>query len=300
VKVAVVSSAFSLEAPRVQELIESGVDFVHINRNVSTAEFSTALLPFHVVIAGTEKYPRELLDSLSDLRIIARTGVGTEGIDIPAADERGIEVFTTPGLNAEAVAEHALALLLTVLHRVVVLDHRTKEGLWRDGLLYRTAFGANVGVIGYGQIGRRFSDLVRALGAKVKPYDPYVSGEGVRQDLLEVLGANHVFSIHVPLNDETKGLIGSREIARMPSGSVLINTSRGGVVDEDALVEALESGHLAGAGLDVFATEPVKAGLKVAAMPNVVLSPHISSFSEGAITSMSNAIAERISELRGT
>jgi D-3-phosphoglycerate dehydrogenase len=300
VKVAVVSSAFSLEAPRVQELIESGIDFVHVDRNASTVEFSTALSPFHVVIAGTEKYPRELLDSLSDLRMIARTGVGTEGIDIPAADERGIEVFTTPGLNAEAVAEHALALLLAVLHRIVVLDRRTKEGLWRDGLLYRTAFGANVGVIGYGQIGRRFSELVRALGAKVEPYDPYVNGEGVRQDLLEVLGANHVFSMHVPLNDETKGLIGSREIARMPSGSVLINTSRGGVVDEDALVEALESGHLAGAGLDVFATEPVKTGLKLADMPNVVLSPHISSFSEGAITSMSNAIAERISELRGT
>lgn len=296
-KVAVVSSAFSLKAPLVRELIDSGVDFVAIDRNVSLDEFATSLLEFPVVIAGTEKYSAELLALLPNLRLIARTGVGTESIDLEATNKRGIKVFTTPGLNADSVAEHAVALLLAVLHRVVTLDRRTKDGAWRDGLLHQTIGGARVGVIGFGRIGRRFSEMVRALGGKPEAYDPYVSDQGVRADLSEVLSSNAMFSLHVPLNGETKGLIGASEIAKMPEGSVLVNTSRGGVVDESALFEALQSGHLAGAGLDVFAKEPVTTELGLTRLPNVVLSPHVASFSQGAIAAMSDAIAEEIKSL---
>jgi D-3-phosphoglycerate dehydrogenase len=295
-KVAVLSSAFSLECSGVTELLSAGVELRKVDRQLNPEAMLEALSDCQVVVAGTENYSAEMLARLSNLKLIARTGVGTEGIDKKAALARGVEIFTTPGVNAGAVAEHTLALLLSVLHKVVALDTRVRKGQWRDGSFYKQLSGLKVGVIGNGEIGSRFAVLAQAVGAKVRVYDPYREDASSVTSLSELLSWSEAVSLHVPLTDQTRDMLSKAELAQLPQGAILINTARGELVNEDSLYEALCSGHLGGAGLDVFKSEPVLKASRFGGLDNVVLSPHISSFSFSAITAMSNAIAEKIGE----
>jgi phosphoglycerate dehydrogenase-like enzyme len=215
------------------------------------------------------------------LRLIQKLGVGVNTIDLEAARERGVAVANMPGTNSAAVAEAALGLMLAVLRRTLYLDAITRRGEgWRPDAAALDSVGEiggrTVGLIGFGASARGLAPALTALGARViytatrakadAPYD-FV-------DLETLLAVADIVSLHLPLTEETNGLIGAEALARMKPGAILINTARGGLVDEAALVEALQSGQLRGAGLDVFAAEPAGAANPLFSLPNVVVSPH--------------------------
>jgi phosphoglycerate dehydrogenase-like enzyme len=263
----------------------------------SEAELA-ALLPGVVgAIVSTDPFTDAVLRGAPDLRVIARTGVGFDTIDVASATELGIQVVTTPGLNERAVADHALALILGWLRMVPRLDADVRAGGWsRSGPhLPRQLAGSTVGVVGYGGIGRQVAKRLAGFDCEVLVHDPLLAGDGpVRSIALdELLARCDVVTLHCPLLPETRGLIGAAALGLMRRGSLLVNTSRGPVVDEAALVEALQSGHLGGAALDVFEHEP-PVGSPLLSMPNVVVSPHNAGLSTVSAFDMSCACAHAV------
>lgn len=257
-----------------------------------------ALLPGVVgAIVSTDPFTDAVLRGAADLRVIARTGVGFDTIDVTTATELDIQVITTPGLNEHAVADHALALILGWLRMVPRLDADVRAGGWsRSGPhLPRQLAGSTVGVVGYGGIGRQVAKRLAGFDCEVLVHDPVLASDGpVRSTALdELLARSDIVTLHCPLLPETRGLIGSEALALMRPGSLLVNTARGPVVDEAALVEALRSGHLAGAALDVFEHEP-PVGSPLLSMPNVVVSPHNAGLSTVSAFDMSRACAAAV------
>ena len=206
---------------------------------------------------------------------------GYDKVDIVAAREMGITVATNGGANAWAVAEHTVALLLTLYKKLIQCDRSVRAGTWRKPITGMNTFelaGKTVGLIGIGNIGMKVAKRLKAFETEIIYFDEFASPgadfDGVRVSLDRLLQEVDVLSIHVPLTKETRGMIGAPQLARMKPSAVLLNTSRAEVVDEDALVAALASGQIAGAGLDVFREEPVPADCGLLALENVVLSPH--------------------------
>lgn len=241
------------------------------------------------ILAGAEPLGAEVLEKLPALRCISRCGAGLDSIDLQAANARGIRVFNTPDALTRAVAELALGLLLALLRRIPLADRSLRRGEWRKetGSLL---LGRTVGVVGLGRIGRAFAAMLKALGCTVLASDPYAdaswaAAQGIELlPLDELLARSDVVSLHVALSPETRGLIGAAEIARMRDGALLVNVSRGEVVDEEALLVALRTGRLGGAALDVFRTEPYRGPLTE--LDTVVLTPHIGSRAREAKLSM--------------
>jgi D-3-phosphoglycerate dehydrogenase len=217
---------------------------------------------------------------MKKVRIICKQGVGYDTVDVAAAKQRGIVVCRTPGVNSDAVAEIALALGLTVARRVTELDRRIRAGekITRPDFLAVETLGKTVGVIGVGNIGSRVArKWARAFDAKVIGFDPYVEKMECRkvEKLENLLNEADLVTLHVPLNDQTRHMISTREIAQMKKNAILVNTCRGGVVDEAALYAAMKSGHLFGAGLDVWDVEPPPRDHPLLTLPNVVATPHV-------------------------
>ncbi len=216
------------------------------------------------------------------LKVVATCSVGYDHVDLEAAARRGIWVCNCPDYCVEEMADHALVMLLDLLRGVTILDHDVRAGRWDHtaaGPLHRIA-GTRLGVIGFGRIGRALAARARALGVEVWATDPYVpdelvAREGVRPAPLdELLASCAAFSIHAALTSETEGMIGEAELARMPAGSVLVNTSRARVMDFDAFLRALERGHLAGAAVDVLPVEPPTGEAPAPWLPNLIVNPH--------------------------
>jgi phosphoglycerate dehydrogenase-like enzyme len=235
-----------------------------------------------VLLHVLEPVTEAVMGAAPRLRLIQKIGVGVNTIDVDAAGARGIAVCNMPGSNSQAVAEATLLLMLATLRRLTVLDARTRAG--EGWAMPMDSFdslgeigGRTVGLIGYGDVPRRLAPALRALGAEI-----VYTARSEKPDALarwrsldEVLAISDVVSLHVPLTPETTGLLSPARIAAMKPGAVLVNTARGGLVDEAALVEALRSGHLRGAGLDVFASEPTGAENPLFSLDNVVVAPHV-------------------------
>jgi phosphoglycerate dehydrogenase-like enzyme len=205
-----------------------------------------------------------------DLEMISIWGVGTDNIDLAAAARHGVTVCNTPGANAYAVAEHAVALLLAVARKIPQIDREMRDGAWPREMLTQV-YGKILGVFGTGSIGARVAELGRALGTEVLAWSARRDSEAARDDILR--RADFV-TLHVRLTPETRGFIARRELELMKPGAILINTGRGALVDRDALLWALTGGRIAGAGLDVFHDEPLKPGDPLLSCANTVLSPH--------------------------
>ncbi len=226
----------------------------------------------------------QVIEAGTRIKLIQKYGIGVDKIDLETAKRRGIPVAISAGVNAAAVAETAITLMLALYKRLCVADRSLREGKWlkwelRTGC-YEVA-GKTVGIIGGGSIGRAVTKRLSGFECRVLYYDLFrLPGEtekafGMTYTAIdELLRQSDIVSLHVPLTKETRGLIGSRELALMKPSAVLINTARGGVVDEQALIDALRSGAIAGAGLDVFAKEPPEADNPLLQMDNVVLTPH--------------------------
>jgi glyoxylate reductase len=231
----------------------------------------------------TDRVDAGLLAAAPRLRAVSSVSVGLDHVDLVEATRRGIPVGHTPGVLTETTAELTLALLLAATRRIVEADRFVRRGDWRewapDLLLGRDLAGATLGVIGLGGIGRAVAERARAFGTRVLGWNRTPREvPGVECDTLEaVLRCSDFVTLHVALAPETRGLIGRRELGWMRRGAVLVNTARGGIVDEGALLEALRSGQLAAAAFDVFAQEPLPARSPLLDAPNLVLAPHIGS-----------------------
>jgi len=253
------------------------------------------------MLASTESITRPILAG-STLRVIARMGVGYDAIDIPAATEHNIAVTITPGTLEESVAEHTIALMLGVTRGLLGRDREVRTGNWKRQGLPRMA-GRTFGLVGLGRIGKAVVARVQGLGMRVIAADPYADHHFAREHnvqlvtLDELLATADVVSLHSPSTPETVNLINSTTLAKMKRGSVLINTSRGTLVDEEALAAALQSGHLLGAALDVFKVEPLPTSSPLIDLENVLLCSHMGGLDEESITAASSLAAQCIVDL---
>jgi phosphoglycerate dehydrogenase-like enzyme len=253
-------------------------------------------------LISTDPFDASVFAGCPDLRVLARVGVGTDAIDLAAATEAGVAVTTTPGVNAETVADHTLALMLACCRRLSENDAMIRAGRWDRGgsLIGIDLAGLTVGIIGLGTIGTAVARRLAGFDVNVIGFDAAsVMYAGVTLvELADLLRTADVITVHVPLLPSTKGLIGPAELAAVRPGTILVNTSRGGVVDEQAVIEALRDGRLASAGLDVFAAEPPVAS-PLLDMPNVVLSPHAAGISVAAQRTMLQMATRSIIEVLG-
>jgi (S)-sulfolactate dehydrogenase len=246
-----------------------------------------------------------LLDALARrCKAVGRLGVGLDNLDLPALQARGIEVIPATGANAASVAEYVVTSALVLLRGAYASSADVAAGRWpRTALMNGSEVGGKLlGLLGFGHIGQSTAALARGLGMQVAAFDSMMDAEhpayaagGVRRvGLDELIAAADVLSLHVPLTDTTRGLMSAARIATMKKGAVLINTARGGIVDESALAAALKSGHLGGAALDVFDSEPLPASSHFEGCPNLLLTPHIAGLSVEANARVSSLVAERV------
>lgn len=257
-----------------------------------------------LVVRNRTVVDRTLLEAGRRLEIVARAGVGLDNIDVTAADELGIVVVAALGANARSVAEHTLALALALARDITGNDHRVRSGEW-DRRLGRELAGRTWGVVGLGATGAAVAAVASAVGMQVVGFDPYQpadtlpSGVDERVTALgELLDRADVVSLHLPLTPETAGMVGAGFLKAMRSGSYLINVSRGGLVGEDALADALDAGHLAGAGLDVRTTEPPSHG-RLDTCERVILSPHVAGLTHEAQDQVATMLADDLALVFG-
>jgi len=236
------------------------------------------------IVRSATKATRDLIEQGTRLKVIARAGVGLDNVDAEAARARGIEVLNTPGATAISVAEHAIGLMFALSRHFAAADRTMRAGQWEKKRFEgRELSGKTLGLVGLGRIGQEVSRRAIALGMRVlanrsrvtRPSDD-LSALGIRVvPLEELLPASDIVSLHCPLTEQTRNIINATTLQQMRKGALLIHCARGGVVDEEALGEALRSGHLGGAALDVFPEEPVKGTHPLAAFQNVILTPHL-------------------------
>ena len=250
------------------------------------------------IIVRYGKVPARVMDASPKLKVIAKHGVGLDTIDMQAADQRGIAVKPATGANADAVAEHTWALILDCAKGVTKLNARMHAGHW-DKATHKALElrGKTLGVVGLGAIGQRVAAIGVAFGMHVIAFDPYASKApaGVTiADLDTVVSLSHVLSLNCPLTDENRGMINRASLAKMQDGAILVNTARGGLIDEPALLEAIQSGKLLAAGLDSFAVEPMKAPHIFHGVPGIILTPHTGGVTSDAYVSMGTAAARNV------
>ncbi|TDE33836.1 2-hydroxyacid dehydrogenase [Actinomadura sp. 6K520] len=256
---------------------EPGLDIVSCSEQ-DDERFAKLLPDTEVLWHVLRPLTAEDMDRAPKLRLVQKLGTGVNTIDLAAAEERGIAVANMPGQNAQAVAETTLLLMLAALRRVVTFDARTRAGRgWPAdrALVGGELAGRTVGLLGGGQIAGLLRGMLEAVGATVRYTSRTPRADPAWRGLDELLRESDIVSVHVPLTEETRHLLDAERLAMLPEGAIVVNTARGAVVDEAALVEALTSGHLGGAGLDVFEEEPVAAGNPLLALDNVVVLPHV-------------------------
>ncbi len=244
------------------------------------------------IISRMGRIDNAVFEAAPDLRVISKHGVGVDNIDIPQASTRGIPVLVATGANAVSVAEHAMALLFAVAKRVVSLDRGLRDGRWeKPGFAGCELSGSSIGLIGFGAIARQTAIYCKAFGLEVFAYDPYCPVEAFSanevaplESLDALVSRCDIISLHSPLNSQTRNIINAERLALMKPNAILINTARGGLIDEAALAAALAQGRIAGAGLDSFAQEPPATDHPFWSEPRLVMTPHI-----GGVTAAANA-----------
>ena len=278
------TSSFGRSGRQPLDLLEQSGCTVSLNphgRTLTPEEARALLADVDGVIAGTEKLTRDVLAAAPRLKVVSRCGTGLDSVDLAAARDLGIRVFNTPDAHVDGVAELTLAGILDVLRHVSAGDRAIRAGQWHKpmGRLLR---GKTVGIVGLGRVGKALVALLRPFGVSVLAHDPvedrdFAAANGVGFTSLDaVLREADVVAVHAP--GGARAVLDAAAIARLKPGAVVVNTARGGLVDEDALADALEQGRLGGAFLDVFGSEPYRGRLSAA--PNAVLTPHIGAYAE--------------------
>jgi D-3-phosphoglycerate dehydrogenase len=302
--------ADKLETPGLDLLKQAGIELEIPTTTLKDAALREALGKVDgVIVRSATRIKATDLEEPGKLRVIVRAGVGVDNIDVAAATRRGILVMNTPGGNTVSTAEQTLALLLSLARHTPAADASLHGGKWERNKFVGTQLaGKTIGVVGLGRIGCEVARRAAAFDMKVVGYDPVVAparltdlGIEATTDLHAILPRCDFLTVHTPLNDQTRDLIGAKELALLPKGARVINCARGGIINEQALAEALGSGHLAGAALDVFVDEPPPADLPLLKLPNVVVTPHLGASTVEAQVSVAREAAQLISDylLRG-
>ena len=298
-------------------LSEVGVRILQETSGIE-ADVNTGLTPeglkgiigqYHgLIIRSATKVAADVIGAADNLKVIGRAGIGLDNVDIPAASQQGIVVMNTPEGNTVTTAEHAIAMIMALSRNIPQATASLKDGKWeKKKLKGREIFNKTLGLIGLGNIGRIVADRAKGLKMKVIVYDPYI-----KQDLLEELALEPVsfdellrrsdfITLHTPKTKETTNIINKEAIAKMKKGAMLINCARGGIINQDDLYDALESGHLGGAALDVFSKEP-PGEIKLMSLPNFICTPHLGASTGEAQDNVARDVAQQVVEylLRGT
>ena len=279
---------------------------VKMGRGQTESDIIADIADCDAVVTRTVPYTRAIFEAAKKLRIASRFGVGVDNIDINAATELGIWVANTPQANSATVAEHTIALILSLATDLVDSCAETRKGnfAYRNQVMGRDLGGKTLAIIGIGKIGSHLARIASAgFGMNVIAYDPFISSNQVPDYITLTPNREQAFrdadfvSLHLPLNDETRGCIGANEFSLMKKSSCLINCSRGEVVNEQALIAALQSGEIAGAALDVFEKEPPEADNPLLSMKNVIVTPHDASFTHEAFDRMGEHMAQNINDV---
>ena len=288
----------------IQREVPKGFELSTLDNVCKEELIERAVKADYFLVSGRVPIDRDVIDAAGRLKMIQRTGVGIEMLDTQTLKEKGIPVYVNRGVNAGSVAEHTLMLILSVLRRLSVLDASVKSGQWRKqelGVQCCELNNKTVGLVGIGNIGAMVARLLVAFGARVLYYDVIRLTDEKESELdltycplSELLREVDILSIHCPLIPATKGMIGSKQIALMKTESIIVNTSRGRLIDEAALIDALRSGHIKGAGLDVFSEEPLSNTSPLLRLDNVILTPHVAGVTYEAFQSMMSGAMHNI------
>jgi D-3-phosphoglycerate dehydrogenase / 2-oxoglutarate reductase len=282
------------------------IEIVEFPNLISAPDFEAMLkaqAPVHGVALGATRFGEPELEASKDMKVVTRIGVGYDAVDVPALSRRKIPLMVAGTANSPSVAEQAMFMMLTLAKRANEMHALVKDGKWahRMGALPFDLFGKTVLIVGFGRIGTRIAKRCLAMEMNVLIYDPYKSAAEIKAagceavaDLDTALPRADFVSIHCPKTPETVGMFSAARLKRMKPTAYLINTARGGLVDEKALYEALVSGQLAGAGLDVFEQEPPPSGHQLFALPNVIMAPHVAGVTREAVERMSLQTARNI------
>lgn len=299
-KILICTSTFADADPAPLALLKSRRYEIVMNpyrRTLSEEEVVTLGTGCTGIISGSEPLNARVLAALPALRCISRVGVGLDNIDPAVAEQRGISIKNTPNTPTRAVAELTIGFMLDLLRGISAHDREVRNGTWKKKLGYQI-HGRTVGIVGLGRIGRIVGELAAGLGARVTGYDIYPNRAWAEQhgvvlkDLPAILAESDIVTVHIPFSKENTALVSEKEIRMMKKGSFLLNLSRGGIVDEDALFRALEDRHLAGAAIDTFAREPYHGPLTM--LDSVVLTPHMGSATHESRAAMEREAAENL------
>jgi len=280
---------------------EDGID-VDVKTGMSPEELKEVIKDYDaLVIRSATKVTEEILEAAENLKVIGRAGIGVDNIDVEGATKRGIIVMNTPTGNVVTTAEHAIAMMMALTRNIPQGTSSMKAGRWdKKKLQGREIYNKTFGVIGFGKIGSIVANRARGLKMRVIVYDPVVTPEKIEKagcesvSLKELYAQADYISVHVPKSKKTQGLINKKAFEQMKEGAMLVNCARGGIVDEDALYEAMESGKLAGAALDVFSEEPPPADMPLLQLDNVIATPHLGASTAEAQTNVAVMVAKQI------
>ncbi len=307
-RVLVTANSYGKFNPSLKIELENQVKEVIYNKTgkpLSSQQVADFLPGIDGYIAGLDDIDKKALLAADTLKVIARYGVGIDKVDLQAASEKGIIVTNTPGANSASVAELALSMILTLARKVPYAVKALQNGEW-PRLPGWTLEDKTIGIIGLGAIGKHLVKRLSAFNCHLMAYDPYADHIFAQKyditlvDLPSLIANSDVISLHVPVLDETRGMVNEKFISEMKNGSILINTSRGELVDEKALIEGLQSGHLRGAGLDAFNKEPPDTDNPLLSMSQVICTPHLGAQTDGATNNMGRmALDECLRVLQG-
>lgn len=300
-RVAIVDDRF--EAYREEQEVLGSIASIDVTRSSDLEEIMAFVRDADAVIVNLEPIPRQAIEAMRRCKIICRYGIGYDNVDIDAATEYGIWVARVPDYGIEDVSDHAIGLFLSCVRKVPFTDRGIRAGDWgfqRNRPSYRIK-GKTFGLIGYGAIARALHRKLSGLGlARVLAYDPYAEAAEMRAagaepvGIDELLAASDYVSIHTPLTSETRGLINRQRLSTMKSTAIIVNTARGGIVDENALAEALSAEQIGYAALDVFETEPLAAHSPLRALDTVILTDHHAYYSEESVVELKTKAALRV------
>lgn len=301
-----VTSMVGDTGPHFELLKNAGFEPVVVNRKLNLWEEASLISELRdcvACIAGSEPFTPKVIAECQQLRVIARTGVGFDAVSLPACDQAKVVVATTPGVNHHAVAEHTIAMLMSLARRLPERDREVRRGVWGKEPTPRV-MGRTLGIVGLGRIGRAVATRARGLGLNVLAFDPFPNREFAEQwevelvSIDELLTRSDFVSLHLPMDQSVRHIINADSLKRMKRGAVLINTARGPLVDEAALCDALKSGHLRAAGLDVFEREPLPLDNPLLTLDNVLVCGHLAGLDEESQYDTLKMSAETIITLR--
>ncbi len=289
----------------IKKLLPEGFNLIPLKNPSKQDIISKVYKADYLLAGGRIKIDNEIIEAAVKLKMIQRTGAGLDSIDLKLLGEKNIPVYVNPGVNSRSVAEHTLMLILAVLRRITLSDSILKSGTWLKhefGIECNDLNNKTVGLIGLGHIGSNVASMLQGFGTKVIYYKrSKLTAREEREknvsyrSFIELLKESDIISLHCPLNSETENLINRQEISLMKAGSILINTARGRLVNEHALVNGLKNGHLKGAGLDVFAKEPISEKNQLLSLKNIIISPHVAGLT---FETFSNMMAEALENIR--